>query len=249
VRIPLLAVVFAIGLAMFISIDPVRPWILLALTAIMGLGADGIIRSHPRGEFHTIADTAPYLFVPVLFTLSAGLFLEDVVLSYWAAPAVVGAGVLMGAPVDLAEHRLLGTPVQLVDNVGVNASTGLAIAAASRSTLFYQSGSQLSRLVVVGANGPTRTILGDRREYAFPRLSPDGRRIRPVPGLRRDPSLPDEGQPGAEQEEAAGDGGDDDEDEVSGHGWSGNLFGTGPEPVGPASPASLGSHCGMVQRY
>jgi eukaryotic-like serine/threonine-protein kinase len=90
---------------------------------------------------------------------------------------VTSAGVLMGAPVDLAEHRLLGTPVQLVDNVGVNASTGLAIAAASRSTLFYQSGSQLSRVVVVGANGPTRTILGDRREYAFPRLSPDGRRL------------------------------------------------------------------------
>ena len=102
-RIPLLAIVFAIGLAMFISIDPVRPWILLALTAIMGLGADGIIRSHPRAQFHTIADTAPYLFVPVLFTLSAGLFLEDVILGYWQIPAVVGASALMAAAL-YAEH-------------------------------------------------------------------------------------------------------------------------------------------------
>ncbi len=102
-RIPLLALVFAIGLSLFISIDPVRPWILLALTAIMALGADGIIRAHPKGEFHTVADTSPHLFVPVLFTLSAGLFLEDVILSYWAVPAVAGASVLMAATV-YAEH-------------------------------------------------------------------------------------------------------------------------------------------------
>jgi hypothetical protein len=70
---------------------------LLALTAIMALGADGIVRSHPRGGFRTVADTSPYLFVPVLYTLSAGLFLEDVILSYWAAPAVIGASALMAA--------------------------------------------------------------------------------------------------------------------------------------------------------
>ncbi|MBI5284640.1 MAG: hypothetical protein HY874_06060 [Chloroflexi bacterium] len=102
-RIPLLALAFSIGLALFIAVDPVQPWILLALTALMALGADGIIRSNPRGDFHTIADTAPYLFVPVLFTLSAGLFLEDVILSYWAAPAVAGAGVLMAGAL-YAEH-------------------------------------------------------------------------------------------------------------------------------------------------
>jgi len=102
-RIPLLVLAFTIGLALFITIDPVQPWILLAVTALMALGADGIIRAHPRGEFHTIADTAPYLFVPVLFTLSAGLFLEDVILSYWAVPAVIGAGALMGAAL-YAEH-------------------------------------------------------------------------------------------------------------------------------------------------
>ena len=102
-RIPLFALVFSAGLALFISIDPVQPWILLVLTALVAIGADGVIRSHPHGEFHTIADTAPYLFVPVLFTLSAGLFLEDVVLSYWAVPSVIGAGVLMGAAL-YAEH-------------------------------------------------------------------------------------------------------------------------------------------------
>jgi len=102
-RIPLLAIAFALGLALFITIDPPRPWILLVVTALVALGADGIYRLHPRADFHTIADTAPHLFVPVLFSLSAGLFLEDVVLSYWAAPAVIGAGTLMGAAL-YAEH-------------------------------------------------------------------------------------------------------------------------------------------------
>ena len=101
--IPLLAVLFAIGLALFVAVDPPEPWILLALTILVGLGADGISRAHPRGHFHSIADTAPHLFIPVLFTLSAGLFLEDVLLGYWAAPAVLGASALMGCAL-YAEH-------------------------------------------------------------------------------------------------------------------------------------------------
>jgi hypothetical protein len=107
-RIPLLSLIYAIGLALFVTIEPTRPWLLLALTAIMALGADGIIRSHPRGGFHTIADTSPYLFVPVLFTLSSGLLLEDVILGYWSVPAVIGASVLMGATL-YAEHVTVET--------------------------------------------------------------------------------------------------------------------------------------------
>jgi hypothetical protein len=105
-RIPLLCLVFAAGLGLFISIDPVKPWILLVLTAIMALGADGIIRSHPYGDIRTVGDTAPYLFAPVLFTLSAGLFLEDVVLGYWAVPAVLGASALMGCALYAEYHSV-----------------------------------------------------------------------------------------------------------------------------------------------
>jgi hypothetical protein len=101
--IPFLAVLFSIGLALFLTIDPPEPLILLILTVLVGLGADGIIRGHPQGHFASLADTAPHLFVPVLFSFSAGLFLEDVVLGYWAAPAVVGAGTLMACAL-FAEH-------------------------------------------------------------------------------------------------------------------------------------------------
>ncbi|HKT08423.1 MAG TPA: protein kinase [Gemmatimonadaceae bacterium] len=87
------------------------------------------------------------------------------------------SGTIMGVPIDLAKRRLLGAPVQLLDNVVVNLSTGLARAALSHGTLVYQSGSQLSQVVMVGRGETTRTLLADRRDYLFPRLSPDGRRL------------------------------------------------------------------------
>ena len=86
-------------------------------------------------------------------------------------------GVIMGVPIDVAKRRLLGAPVRLVDNVVINNTSGMARAALARGTLFYQSGSQLSRVVEAGAGGTSRTILGDLRDYAFPRLSPDARRL------------------------------------------------------------------------
>jgi hypothetical protein len=106
--IPLLAILYGVGLALFITVNPPEPWILFVLTVLVGLGTDGIIRAHPRGQFASVADTAPHLFVPVLFALSAGLFLEDVVLGYWAIPAVAGAAVLMGATL-YAEHIAVDT--------------------------------------------------------------------------------------------------------------------------------------------
>ena len=101
---------------------------------------------------------------------------------------VTSAGTIMGVPIDLARRRVLGPPVQLVDNVVLNNSTGLARAAMSSRMLFYQSGSQLSQVVIVGPGGSQRTLLGDRRDYAFPRLSPDGRRLAITVGVsdRRD---------------------------------------------------------------
>jgi serine/threonine-protein kinase len=90
---------------------------------------------------------------------------------------VSAAGVLMGAPVDVRHRRLLGPPVQLLADIALNISTGLARVALAQRTLFYQNGSQLSQVLMVGADGTTRTILGDRRDYSFPRLSPDGGRL------------------------------------------------------------------------
>jgi Tol biopolymer transport system component len=103
------------------------------------------------------------------------------------------AGTVMGVTVDLAAQRLVGAPVQLLDNVVVNNATGLARAAFAHGTLIYQTGSQLSQVVIVARGDTTRTLLADKRDYSFPRLSPDARRLAITIGAgdRRDVWLAD----------------------------------------------------------
>jgi len=97
-RVPLLVVVYAVGLALFLAVEPTRPWILLMVTALVALGTDGILRMHPSAiEQEDVAWTAPLLFLPTLMALASGLFLEDVLTGYWVVPGVVIAGGLMGA--------------------------------------------------------------------------------------------------------------------------------------------------------
>ena len=95
-HIPLLAVVYGFGLALFLAVEPTKPWILFAVVILVGLGTDGILRSHPRAHLRGFADTAPFLFVPVLLALAAGLFLEEAVEGYyWTAATVTGAAFLL----------------------------------------------------------------------------------------------------------------------------------------------------------
>jgi hypothetical protein len=90
-RVHVFAGVFAIGLTLFLALEPTENWILLLLTALTAIGADNIVRSHPRGNFHRIDDTALFLFVPSLFTLSAGLFFEEVVSGHWTILAGIAS--------------------------------------------------------------------------------------------------------------------------------------------------------------
>jgi hypothetical protein len=103
-RIPLLIATFSLGLLLFLAVEPTKPWILLVVTGLVALGADGVFREHPHGAREDdIAWTAPLLFLPTLLALAAGLFLEDAVSGYWAIPGVVVAAGLMGA-ILYAEH-------------------------------------------------------------------------------------------------------------------------------------------------
>ncbi len=86
--------VFGLGLTAFLAIEPTQNWLLLLLSGLAALGSDGIVRTHPRARFRRLDDTALYLFVPVLFTLSLGLFLEEVAEGYWT----LAAGLLAGVP-------------------------------------------------------------------------------------------------------------------------------------------------------
>ncbi len=93
-RIHVMAALFGIGLTGFLAIEPTQNWLLLLLSGLAALGTDGIVRTHPRARFHRLDDTALFLFVPVLFTLALGLFLEEVADGYWT----LGAGLVAAIP-------------------------------------------------------------------------------------------------------------------------------------------------------
>jgi hypothetical protein len=84
-RIHVLAVVLALGLTLYLTVEPTQNWLLLLLTALAAFGTDAIVRHHPDAAFERLDDTALYLFVPVLFMLSVGIFLNEMASGYWSA--------------------------------------------------------------------------------------------------------------------------------------------------------------------
>jgi hypothetical protein len=93
-RIFIFAAVFALGLTAYLAVEPTENWILLLLCALTAFGADNVVRTRPGAHFQRLDDTALFLFVPVLFTLSAGLFLEEVASGHWT----IAAGLLSAIP-------------------------------------------------------------------------------------------------------------------------------------------------------
>lgn len=89
-----MAVALALGLTAYLAIEPTQNWLLLLLAGLAALGTDGIVRTHPRARFQRLDDTALFLFVPVLFALGLGIFLEEVANGHWT----IAAGLLSVAP-------------------------------------------------------------------------------------------------------------------------------------------------------
>jgi hypothetical protein len=94
-RIPLLAAVYALGVALFLTLEPTNSLWLVVTTVVVALGSDGIVRSYSQGAFRAPLDTAPHLVVPVVLSFAAGFFLEETVSGYWEIPAAMVAGALM----------------------------------------------------------------------------------------------------------------------------------------------------------
>jgi eukaryotic-like serine/threonine-protein kinase len=89
---------------------------------------------------------------------------------------------IMGAPVDIANGRLTGTPVPLLEGVRTapTVSTGVSHFAVSRSGTFaYFPAESIEQrtLVWVDRQGHETSIAAPPHAYRYPRLSPDGTRI------------------------------------------------------------------------
>jgi hypothetical protein len=90
-RVHLFAGIFALGLTLYLAIEPTETLLLLLLCALSAIGTDNVVRTHPKAAFQRLDDTALFLFVPVLFTLGAGLFLEEVASGHWTIAAGIAS--------------------------------------------------------------------------------------------------------------------------------------------------------------
>lgn len=88
-RINVLAAVTGLGMAFYLAIEPTPQWLLLLLAALVGIGTDAIIRSHPTTAAVGPTDTVVYLAVPVLAIMATGIALEEAASGYWSLLAAV----------------------------------------------------------------------------------------------------------------------------------------------------------------
>jgi Tol biopolymer transport system component len=84
---------------------------------------------------------------------------------------------LWAVPFDVSAGPAMATAAAVATNVSVT-SLGSAKAALSLSgTLAYLTGGSESRIVLIDSRGGEEVVLPDRRAYAYPRFSPDGKRV------------------------------------------------------------------------
>lgn len=145
-RLNLLAVVFGLGLAFYLAIEPTPLWLLLLLAALVGLGTDAILRGHPASRVAGPTDTAVYLALPILATLAAGISLEHAVGGYWAVPVAA----VVTPPFALLLYALYlslepSAPAYQTARLGVNAAAYVVAFA------FYALTYEFDRGVVVAA--------------------------------------------------------------------------------------------------
>jgi serine/threonine-protein kinase len=88
------------------------------------------------------------------------------------------SGVIMAARFNQRTKNIEGSAVPLVSDVDVNQTSGSVQAGMSATgSLVYLTSGGTNRLVKVDAKGQATPLLTDERSYAYPRYSPDGRRI------------------------------------------------------------------------
>ena len=88
------------------------------------------------------------------------------------------SGVIMAARFNERTKNVEGTPIPLVSDVDVNQTTGSVQAGLSANgSLVYLTSGGSSRIVKVDAKGQATPLVTDERLYAYPRYSPDGRKI------------------------------------------------------------------------
>jgi dipeptidyl aminopeptidase/acylaminoacyl peptidase len=84
---------------------------------------------------------------------------------------------LMAVPFDASSGRTTGPAVPVAVDVAVGVVGSAKAALSPSGTLVYRAGGRGSRMLLTNGSDPDWVVLPETRAYAFPRFSPDGKRI------------------------------------------------------------------------
>lgn len=86
-------------------------------------------------------------------------------------------GTLMAVPFDARARRVIGVPVTLSDRLALGPRGSTDAALSANGTLVYLTGSTAQQIVIHEPGKKEKVLIADPRPYAYPRLSPDGKRV------------------------------------------------------------------------
>jgi len=86
-------------------------------------------------------------------------------------------GVVMAVPFDLSRRRATGPAVGLVEGIPITGNGNAKVYLGAGGSLVYMRGGTTGRVTWVDDRGAARVAVSDERDYNYPRLSPDGKRI------------------------------------------------------------------------
>jgi serine/threonine-protein kinase len=90
---------------------------------------------------------------------------------------VAPSGALMAVDIDLRRGRVSGDPFPLGPTIATTISGASKAALSAAGTLIYQPADAAGQLGWVDAQGRFEPVMADPQPYAYPRLSPDGRKV------------------------------------------------------------------------
>jgi serine/threonine-protein kinase len=84
---------------------------------------------------------------------------------------------IMAVPFNEGTQRISGTPAPVIDQVFVGSGGPLKGAVSRTGALVYVSGSATQQVVIASRGAPARVLIAAEKQYSYPRLSPDGKRL------------------------------------------------------------------------
>lgn len=142
-RLAVLAIVAAAGFVAFLGIQPSQPWLLWLTAALVGLAADGTVRSHPRWEKGGTFASLVYLFLPVLAALAAGYFIDRAVDGY-ARPLAALGGAAGVAFVTYGEYETVDFRSRIYGAMRLALAVATYLAAFALYAVIYTDGPPLA---------------------------------------------------------------------------------------------------------